>query len=420
MPVKNILFIVPYTPNLIRVRPYNLIRHLSKLGLQITLVTLWSDEVEKESIRSLEPYVQNVISQRLPRWRSLWNCLAALPSSRPLQSVYCWEPALARKVGELLRPAQGKVAFDLIHIEHLRGAPYGLYIKSMLADSTVSIPLVWDSVDSISLLFRQARKRSKSVLSRAVTRFELGRTEGYEGWLPAQFEHVLVTSPADRGAFLELAPKDKNSPCITVLRNGVDLDYFRPDDAIKREKATLVISGKMSYHANVTMVMHFVEHIMPSIWARRPETRLLVVGKDPRKEILSLANHPNITVTGTVKDLPPYLQRATIAVTPIAYGVGIQNKVLEAMGCATPVVTTPQAVSALEVSQGEHVLVAEEPEEFAAKVSSLLDDPQRRRQLGESGRRYVEEHHRWDRIADQLAGVYNEIAVSHSSTAGHC
>ena len=414
MPAKKILFIVPYTPNLIRVRPYNLIRHLSGRGLQVTLLTLWSDEREKDSIRQLEPYVQRIVAERLPRWRSLWNCLVALPSSKPLQSVYCWEPALARRIDELTRPVQGSVPFDVIHVEHLRGAPYGLYVKRLNAGRHVSIPVVWDSVDSISLLFRQARERSKSLFSRAVTRFELGRTERYEGWLPEQFERVLVTSPADQRALISLAPKGKKPPCITVLRNGVDLDYFKPDLSVEREPATLVISGKMSYHANITMVVYFIEQILPRIWARRPETRLLVVGKDPGREILALANHPNIIVTGTVKDLPPYLQQATVAVAPIAYGVGIQNKVLEAMACATPVVTTPQAVSALEVCSGEDVLVAQEPGEFADAVLSLLYDQQARQRLGQAGRLYVEEHHKWDSIAGQLVGIYNDIPVSNS------
>ena len=162
------------------------------------------------------------------------------------------------------------------------------------------------------------------------------------------------------------------------------------------------------------MVVYFIEQILPRIWARRPETRLLVVGKDPGREILALANHPNIIVTGTVKDLPPYLQQATVAVAPIAYGAGIQNKVLEAMACGTPVVTTPQAVSALEVSSGEDVLVAQEPADFANAVLSLLDGPQVRRRLGEAGRMYVEKHHKWDSIAGQLTDIYNEIPGSNS------
>jgi glycosyltransferase involved in cell wall biosynthesis len=88
---------------------------------------------------------------------------------------------------------------------------------------------------------------------------------------------------------------------ITVLRNGVDLEYFAPVEDIPRDPATLVISGKMSYHANVAMALQLVQEIMPKVWAKRPETRVCIVGKDPPKTIRQFQN-PNITVTGTVND----------------------------------------------------------------------------------------------------------------------
>src|SRR5690606_24439020 len=87
---------------------------------------------------------------------------------------------------------------------------------------------------------------------------------------------------------------------ISVLGNGVDVDHFSPDPSVERDPATMVISGKMSYHANVTMTLHLVRDIMPTVWQQRPETRLLIVGKDPTREIQALAENPNITVTGTV------------------------------------------------------------------------------------------------------------------------
>jgi polysaccharide biosynthesis protein PslH len=91
---------------------------------------------------------------------------------------------------------------------------------------------------------------------------------------------------------------------VSVLANGVDLDYFQPGDEQKpREPATLVVSGKMSYHANVSMVLHLVNNIMPHVWAERPDVRLLVVGKDPTREIQALGEHSAVTVTGTVDHL---------------------------------------------------------------------------------------------------------------------
>lgn len=406
----NILYVVPYVPNLIRVRPYNLIKHLSARGHRLTVLTLWVDGREREGIEDLKNFCYQVKSVRVTRSRSLLNSLMALPTRTPLQAVYSWQPALARQVVHLAYQSSGKEAIDVVHVEHLRGAHYGLYLKSGLQRGLpVSKPVVWDSVDSISLLFRQATTRSKTRFGRLLTRFELGRTERYEGWLLGQFDHTLVTSPADKEALLSLPVSNGLQPSeISVIPNGVDLAYFSEGEDISREPATLVVSGKMSYHANVTMTLHLVRDIMPLIWAKKPEVKLLVVGKDPAREISSLAENPAVIVTGTVDDIRPYLKRGTVAVAPIMYGAGIQNKVLEAMACATPVVSTPQAVSAIGAVAGQDVLVAQGAEAFAREVLCLLEDPQRRRQVGEAGRRYVESNHHWGRIAERLEGIYEE------------
>ena len=219
----------------------------------------------------------------------------------------------------------------------------------------------------------------------------------------------MVTSSIDRDALTRLASSPYELLPITVLPNGVDLDYFQPDNSVYRESETLVVTGKMSYHANVAMVSHLVKEIMPLIWTDRPNTKLVIVGKDPPMNIVNLSQHPAITVTGTVKDIRPYIQRATIALAPLTYGAGIQNKVLEAMACCTPVVATPQAISALDIQEGQDILVSQEPETFAKSVIDLLDCPDYRYKVGQSGRKYVEEHHHWGSIAGQLEGIYHEV-----------
>lgn len=404
----NILYVVPYVPNLIRVRPYNLIHSLVELGHKLTVLTLWTTESEREDIGNLNLDKQSVQAHYLPRWRSIMNCLTSLPSSVPLQAVYCWQPDLARQLATLTANCNEKKPFDVIHIEHLRGVRYGLQIRS----NGVSIPVVWDSVDCISHLFRQAAQRSNKKLSRFISQFELGRTERYESWLLSQFEQVLVTSDADKKAFIKLTKSPNRSWPISVLPNGVDLAYFTPGNDDLRETKTLVISGKMSYHANVSMTMYLHDSILPLIWEQEPEVKLWIVGKDPPQEIREIGKHPSITVTGTVEDIRPYLQRATVAVAPLTYGAGIQNKVLEAMACATPVVTTPQAVSALDVHAGKDILVAEHPHDFAAKVLSLIQKQDYQREVGKAGRRFVEDRHRWTNVAQQLEGIYDEVIAT--------
>lgn len=402
----KILFVVPYTPNLIRVRSYNLILHLSDKGHQVTVLTLSSGPEDLTDAEGLANHCHQVISLPLSRWRSIWNCLAALPSGRPLQSVYSWEPALAGQLNHLVIGQNGRRPFDVVHVEHLRGVRYGVELNDRAEDTNSMPPVIWDSVDCISELFKQASANSRSTFGRWMTRLELGRTQKYEAWLLSQFSRILVTSPADRQALLDLVPIDDQVSQVNVLPNGVDLDYFKPDPAVVRDPATLVVSGKMSYHANITMALHLVQDIMPIVWAHRPEVKVLIVGKDPPRELQQLEDRPLINITGTVPEIRPYLQQATVSVVPMTYGVGIQNKVLEAMACATPVIVTPRVILGLEAVADQDLLVGLDPADFAKQILKLIANPDLRQSIGANGRAYVEEHHHWGRITGQLESIY--------------
>lgn len=404
----NILFVVPYVPNLVRTRPYNLIKHLAARGNRVTVLTVWSSEQERAELAHLQQICAEVQAVPMPVWHSLVNSLLALPNRRkPLQSVYSWKP-------QLMAHLNGDSPYDVVHVEHLRGSRYGLHLRRH-----TKLPVIWDSVDCITHLFRQASTQSKNITGRLRSWLDVERTAWYEGWLLDKFHHVLVTSPVDREALLSLKHSGSLPAPISVLGNGVDVDHFSPDPAVEREPATLVISGKMSYHANVTMTLHLVRDIMPTVWQQRPDARLLIVGKDPTRDIQALAENPNITVTGTVDSLPPYLQRATVAVAPITYGAGMQNKILEAMSCGTPVVTTPQAVTSLCLEPGRDLVVADTPEKYARAILDLLDQPQQQMQLSENGRRYVEHYHHWPNVAARLETIYREAIALPLVTAPH-
>lgn len=397
----KILYVVPYVPNPIRVRPYQLIRSLATRGNTVTVATLWTDDFDKEALSQLGQQNIKVIAEHLPKTRSLVNCLAGLPSADPLQSFYCWQPALAN----ILRTSAAQ--YDVIHIEHMRGARFGTTLMRQLPQRP---PLLWDSVDSITHLFSQSARRSRSAVTRWLTGFELRRSRRYEGRVAAEFDRVLVTSRQDQEAFLRLLPVEAQGR-VHVLPNGVDLEYFYVSPDTVRDPARLVVSGKMSYHANVAMVLALVEEILPRIWQDRPDVTLTVVGKDPPERIRSLAKDPRITITGYVADIRPYLQQAAAAVAPLAYGAGIQNKVLEAMACGTPVITTARAAGALTAQPGRDFVLADGPEAFAQAVLDLLNSPERQESLRLCGRAYVESHHAWDRMAALLEAHYDEEII---------
>lgn len=393
----KILFVVPYVPNLIRVRPFNLVKSLTKLGHEVTVLTLYVNDKDKMHIGELERYCHEVLALRMPLWKSLWNSFLALFTSYPLQSVYSWNPALVEMVDDVNR-------FDVIHVEHLRGSRYGLYFKQ-----NSMVPVVWDSVDCISHLFEQAVKQSKSVFGSFITRIDLNRTRKYEGWLISQFDKVLVTSEVDKQALLALSEKIQDNDSITVLPNGVNLDYFKPNPEIDREEATLVVTGKMSYHANVTMVLNLVHKIMPRIWADRSDVKLYIVGKDPSQEIKDAGQLEKVVVTGTVDDMRPYLYRATVAVAPVVYGAGIQNKVLEAMACGVPVLTTSQSAGSILAEPDKDFCVADGPEAFAEKTLRLIKDREYADRIGSAGYSFMKKNHDWMLISDRLEEVYDGV-----------
>lgn len=408
----KILFIAPYVPTLVRTRPFNFVRELAERGNNVTLYAVWSNEAERAELDLVKSFCHSVKTVHVPTLRSLVNCATAVPTRAPFQSVYSWHKGLVSHLN-------GDTPYDVVHVEHLRGARFGLYIKQ-----NTNLPVVWDSVDCISHLFEQAAAKSESKLGRLRSLAELKRTKRYESWLLDKFDHTLVTSRQDKEALLALNGSRRHAP-ISVLHNGVDFSHFQKGCTAERQQDTLVVSGKMSYHANVSMVLYLLKEIMPLVWRKRPQTKLSIVGKDPAPEITAWAEHPNVTVTGTVPEIRPYLQQSAVALTPITYGAGIQNKVLEAMACATPVVTTPKAVSAISVRSGRELMIAETPEAFAAAVCTLLDSPKLRQQIGEAGYRYVEQNHHWNQIAARLEGIYrqavepNNVAQTNSGTTPH-
>jgi glycosyltransferase involved in cell wall biosynthesis len=195
---------------------------------------------------------------------------------------------------------------------------------------------------------------------------------------------------------------------MSILPNGVDIEYFYPNQAIQKDDLTIIFSGKMSYHANITMVLYLVERVMPYVWHAIPNTKLYIVGKDPSSEIMALSKHPEIVVTGTVKDLRPYLWKATLAVVPLIYGAGSQLKLLEAMACGLPVVATPRAALPLATNPGKDLLLAEDPKEFANAVLNLLTSSSKRDQVASSGLEYVQRNHNWHDISGKLEKIYSE------------
>jgi hypothetical protein len=169
----KILYLVPYAPTRIRTRPYNLLLSLAQAGHSVTLATSWENQEEKKALDLFSSSGIQVISQPLGRLQRVMNLTKAVLTGVPMQSQYSWQPNLFRMVLDEIQ----QNSYDLLHIEHLRGAVYGMQLRSRLKEAGKSILIIWDSVDCISYLFEQAAESAAAHLERSSRGWSLERTE---------------------------------------------------------------------------------------------------------------------------------------------------------------------------------------------------------------------------------------------------
>lgn len=403
----RILFVAPYVPSLIRVRPFQWIKSLAALGHSVTLVALGTDGAarDEEARAALLPLCEAVHVVPHSRHRAALQCALSLPTPTPLWAAYCHSAALARLLRRLLQTQN----FDVAHVEHLRAAHFARALQGRL-------PLVFDAVDCLADLQRQMRRAPGRALSaRLVSWEEECKLRRYEPRTAALFHQTLITSAHDADALQSLANRAGLALPLSVIPNGVDLGYFQASPLSPRTPQSLVFSGKMSYAANHDAAMHFARDIWPLVRAQCPDAVLTLAGSGPRADLLALgkASHSGIHVTGHVPDLRPFLARASVAVCPLRIGVGIQNKALEAMAMGLPLVATPLAARALPPDAPGRVLcTAQNPAEFARAVVDLLARPDDARQMGLAARQYVETHHDWHALAGRVAELYQEAIAA--------
>jgi len=396
----NIAFLVPYTPTRIRTRSLYFLKTLAQNGHRVRLYTLWSNQAERDALQDLAALDIQITAEPLSTQRALWNMMRGLPTSIPLQAWYSWQPTLARR---WMREVE-QLAFDIVHVEHLRGARYARAVRTTAAHA-----LVWDSVDCISALFEQTRAHSARFLNRFISRMEYRRTRAYEAALVREFPQTVVVSEAERNALLTLAALngEPKTAQVHVVPIGTDTVYFSRRTSA-REPATILFSGKMSYHANLTAALYLVDEIMPRVWAQQPEVRVLIVGANPPNILQTRADSSQgkIVVTGTVPDIRPFLERATIAVAPMVYAAGAQFKVIEAMAMETPVITTAHVAAPLNAQRGRDLLTAESAADFSDTILALLSAPAQQMALAANGRAFVETNLSWESAVAKLLDVY--------------
>jgi sugar transferase (PEP-CTERM/EpsH1 system associated) len=229
----------------------------------------------------------------------------------------------------------------------------------------------------------------------------------FERRIAQAFDENVFCTPLEQALFQQHIP----GPSSLVLRNGVDLEAYRPSPETA-EPGHIVFVGVMDYHPNADACVHFVNDVLPLVRAPHPAVRFTIVGARPTPAVQRLAEVPGVTVTGFVDDPRDFLRRAALSVAPLRIARGIQNKVLEALAMGLPVVGTTAATQGVAGEPGRDYLVADGAAATADAVSRLLADTAAARALGARARAFVEAHYDWETAFQPLDALLARLAPS--------
>lgn len=368
-----------------RVRTWNFLREIAgrhEVSLLSTVATA-AEAGGAERIARLGVRVRTVL---VPRLESLMNMAAALPSHRPFQVAYYRSRRMAALV------AEWAIDRDVVVAHLIRTAPYLSHVPS-------SARRVVDLCDCISSEYVASLPHRRGVAKLFYAR-EAERVAAYERAVLDRVDEAWVISEAE-------AAKLGHHASLRVVSNGVSVPVDRPPRDREGTAVRLLFTGNLSVPHNVDTARHLVRDVLPLVRRELPAATLTLGGADPVAGVRALAG-PAVTVTGWVDDLGALLAEADVFVAPMRYVAGVQNKVLEAMACGRPVVTTEAVRLGIGAEDGTHLLVGRDAAETAGHVVRLARDEGLAGRIGTAGRELVRHRFSWSAVLERLEALERE------------
>jgi glycosyltransferase involved in cell wall biosynthesis len=299
-----------------------------------------------------------------------------------------------------------KQPVDIIQIESLEMAAY----LSVIRRKQPQTPTIYDSFnaefDLQRSVFEAERGNPRQIPGALYSFIQWRRLIRFEREVCESVTHVIAVSDADAESFRELAP---TCP-VSVVPNGIDTErYAQHDSSLDLGDCALVFTGSMGYRPNVDAALWFAEQILPLVRERVPAAKFFVVGSDPHPRLDVMRERDDVTITGWVPEVNPFLHAATVYVVPMRMGSGTRLKLLQAMAAGKAVVATRTGAQGLYVSDNVELRLADTAAAFTDAVSGLLQRRDERHRLGASGAAYVRANYDWSVIAPKLLAVYDGI-----------
>jgi sugar transferase (PEP-CTERM/EpsH1 system associated) len=390
--MADILFLahrIPFPPDRgDKIRSWHILKHLAGLA-RVHLACFADDEADAAHLPALREALGGCLGEAHVEVRRTGKAVAgarAMLEGKPVSLTLFDSPAMRRFVERVLERPEVTTAFVF------SGQ------MAQFVPASARQRLVMDFVDMDSAKFAAYAEQGGALA--AVHRREAKKLFEYERGVAARAATSLFVSEAEAALFRGAAKLPGAD--IRALHNGVDLSFYDPAtvDAVDASHPLIVFTGQMDYAPNVDAVTWFACEVLPRI----PIATFAIVGRNPAEPVKRLAGG-RVVVTGAVPDVRSWIAAADVVAAPLRIARGVQNKVLEAMAMARPVVASPAAFEGIDAEPGRDLIVADAGEAQAAAISRLLADREAADALGRSARRRMEQGYRWGARLAPLAGI---------------
>ncbi len=396
MRILWLLPVLPYPPDTGgKQDPFHMISILSSLGDQITAAPVYRQDKPPDVPAEFAALVNDTVFMPGNPKSTYSRLFESLSDTVPFKFRQYYSESAVAIVRDLLTRTP---PYDVVIVDHLHLAPVALESRKLMLDSGVTPPLfVLRTPNVESIIVEKYAHRIDNPLVKTFAGREAVKMKAYEAEVLGRFDLVAAISRVDAGV---LKTMSKEPDRIIHVTAGVDVENIRPSDE-EPKRGEVVFVASFDWHPNVDGALWMIEKVWPRMLERFPGAHLSLVGRNP-PPYLKKAEQESIAVTGRVESVGDYIRNASAAAVPLWIGSGMRLKILEAFAYGKPVVSTSLGAEGIEAADGEHILIRDDPAEFADALVGVLSDPSLQRTLGHNARALVEQKYSWSKVTRDL------------------
>lgn len=372
-----------------KLRVYNILKELKKLGHEITLISLYDNDEDLEKAKQVSEFYSKLIPIKFNKKLAYISAVKAIFNDLPFTVQYFYNDSMQDAVDKELNGN----SYDLAFCHLIRTAPYLKNYKNI----TKAI----DLTDAISYSYKRRLETNRSLFDKFKISIEQKRILAYEIECVKNFNKQFLISEYDKGFLARYA----NVESVEILQNGVDTDYFYfYQGEFNPNKIAFI--GNMTTIANHDAAMYFGKEIFPLVKEKNPNAIFQIIGANPKPELLELARKTEgIDVTGKVDDVREYLKDAALSVCPVRIAAGVQNKILESMSMGVPVITTTIGAEGINAVNGIDLIAKDKKDEIVSSLINLMADINLRKNIAANSRNFILETYYWQSTIKALNNI---------------